>query len=186
VVFLAFGALAVAAWLLPASIHVVGWKGATPIRIALLGHWSSLAMWIVGAAAAAGVVVVALRRRLPEHLSLVSTVSAPLTLLYGWVIPYIPWIADGVPLTLALAGPLRWGVAGIALLGAALMTLSARNPARGAGRCLRWGRSLCHGLLARAESLSSASLSLSRWDGPSSHHRASAATSLTTWSLRIA
>ncbi len=184
-VFFAFGALAVAAWLLPASIHVVGWQGATPIRIALLGHWSSLAMWIVGAAAAAGVVVVALRRRSPERLSLVSTVSAPLTLLYGWVIPYIPGVADGVPLTLALAGPLRWGVAGIALLGAALMTLSVRNPARGAGRCLRWARSLCHGLRPRGV-FASASLSLSRWDGPSSHHRASAATSLTTWSLRIA
>ena len=145
-VFFAFGAIAVAAWLLPASIHVVGWQAATPVRIALLAPWSSLAMWAVVAAGLAGVLVVASRRRWPERISQLSRVCAPLTLLYVWAIPYLPRVADEVPLTLALAGPLRWVVAGVALLGTALMTVNVANPAGVPAWRVRCGRFLNHGL----------------------------------------
>ena len=60
-------------------------------------------------------------------------------LLWLWVVPYLPWLPTEVPLLLLLAGPLRWVVAGFALVGCAVVAVetgqlrswSLRWPGRG-------------------------------------------------------
>ena len=51
-------------------------------------------------------------------LASLALVAAPLNLLWLWTVPYWPWLGDRLPLLLVLAGPLRWGVAALAIGGA--------------------------------------------------------------------
>ncbi len=106
-------AIAVAIWLLPASVHIVRWGERGPERLALLGSRAGL-LWLVGGAfaVAAGVIVLAGKRRLP------TARIAPLMLLWLWAIPYLPWLPDQAPLLLVFAGPVRWVVAAVAAAGA--------------------------------------------------------------------
>jgi hypothetical protein len=112
-------ALASAIWLAPASIHIVGWPPAGPVRVALLAPLSRL-WWALGLACVAmGLVAAIARLRSGEGAALITfaRVVAPLALLLLWIVPFLPWLPDRAPLLLALAGPLRWVVAGGAVVG---------------------------------------------------------------------
>ena len=106
--------LVVAIWLAPASVHVVGWTDGVATRVALVPPLARLA-WLLGAA---GVVVIATaiatRGRL-DRLTALARIVAPLAFLSVWAVPYLPWLADHLPLLLVLAGPVRWLVAAAAV-----------------------------------------------------------------------
>jgi hypothetical protein len=105
VVLLAIEAVATAGWLVPASIHIVEWPASGPVRLALLlPAWELLA---VGALALAVALVLVARGTRASRW-------APLLLLWLWVVPYLPWLPDRLPLLLVLAGPARWMIAAIA------------------------------------------------------------------------
>ena len=113
-------AVAVATWLIPASIHVVGWEDGTPSRVALVPPMERL-LALEGLAVLA---VLVLTRLSSTRFDAVSRLSAPLALLWLWVVPYLPWLSDQVPLLLVLAGPARWIVVGVALIGCAVAAVS--------------------------------------------------------------
>lgn len=110
-------AVAVAAWLVPASVHIVSWSASGPVRIALLASRSRL-VWLVAAGVILVLALVAWSRTAGLTPRLAAR-AAPLCLLWLWVVPYLPWLPDHVPLLLVLSGPVRWIVAGIAVAGAA-------------------------------------------------------------------
>ena len=117
---LGIGAAAVAAWLIPASVHIVRWTDDGAQRLALFASRNLLvALIILGVVAAA---VLWRARRLQ------SGALAWLCLLWLWTVPYLPWIPDRFPLLLVLAGPLRWLVAAVATYGA-ISTLRRKNAA---------------------------------------------------------
>ena len=111
---LAWTSVAVAGWLVPASVHIVGWEGDTPHRIALLPSPTWLALFV---ALAAGAAVTVGRVLPPATERRVARVCAPLTLLLLWGVPYLPALAGWAPMLLVLAGPLRWAVAAVAIAG---------------------------------------------------------------------
>lgn len=136
-VLLAAQALAVAIWLLPASVHVVRWPETGPHRLALLAPtWQLLALSIVAAAVAA-VVVWWVRDRQMETTTRVRQAALPLTLLWAWAVPYLPWLPDRWPLLLVLSGPLRWAIAGMAVV---LILRSGTSLAPRLSRVLETGR----------------------------------------------
>lgn len=100
-------AMAVAAWLLPASVHIVQWPASGPVRLALL-----LPAWQLAVAVIAGLVLSAAMMALGVSARRI----APLLVLWLWVVPYLPWIPDRLPLLLVLAGPLRWILLAVAVL----------------------------------------------------------------------
>lgn len=114
---------AVAAWLIPASIHVVDWQDGTPSRVAFLPPPERLLALV----ALAVVAVLVVTRLPPSRVNAVSRVSAPLALLWLWTLPYLPWLSDRVPLLLVLAGPTRWLVLGVALMGCAVAAATERR-----------------------------------------------------------
>ncbi len=113
-----FSGVAMAIWLLPASIHIVDWPSSGPARVALFAPlrtlWVALAIAAVAAAVAFGV------RHRGKSATVSDTLLSPFALLWLWTIPYLPWLPDRAPVLLALAGPLRWGVAALALCGCLL------------------------------------------------------------------
>jgi hypothetical protein len=114
---IAWVAIAVATWLIPASIHIVGWPAAGPVRVALFQSlprlWAALAIVAASFALVAGL----LSRRAPNAIETLAVVTAPADVLLLWVVPFTPWLPDHAPLLLILAGPLRWGVAALAAVG---------------------------------------------------------------------
>src|SRR5262249_30345951 len=42
----------------------------------------------------------------------------PVSLLWLWLVPFLPWLADRVPLLLVLGGPIRWALAVVAMVAA--------------------------------------------------------------------
>src|SRR5262249_42228521 len=108
-VLLGAEAVALAIWLVPASIHIVKWPASGPVRLALLLPAWQLAAWSALAFVVAGIILV--RRRAAS----LARVFGPLLVLWLWSIPYLPWIPDRFPVLLVLAGPLRWVIAGAAL-----------------------------------------------------------------------
>jgi hypothetical protein len=98
-------AVAVAAWLAPASIDVVGWSAAGADRIAVFAPLYKL--WIALAAASAVAVFLGIRR-VPARL------VSPALALWLWTVPYLPWLGARFPVLLLLAGPLKWFIAGAA------------------------------------------------------------------------
>jgi hypothetical protein len=112
-------ALASAIWLAPASIHIVSWPSAGPVRVALLAPFSRL-WWALGSMCVViGLIAALVRLRSGERAALgaFARVVAPLALLLLWSVPFLPWLPDRAPLLLALAGPLRWVVAAGAVVG---------------------------------------------------------------------
>jgi hypothetical protein len=120
----AAAAVAVAMYLVPASAHIVAWPATGPERIALLPPlprlWWSLAATL---AITSGIAAIWLRRG--RALDRLASAASPLTILLLWALPFLPWLPDRAPLLLALAGPLRWIVAGVAV-GGTLVPLFAR------------------------------------------------------------
>ena len=119
VLALASAAAATATWLAAASVHVVGWGGDSPSRVALLPPWSRLGIAVgVSAGIALALGVAAYRS---GRLQQLARAVAPLTLLLLWVVPFLPWVPDHLPLLMVLAGPMRWVTLALACLGSALL-----------------------------------------------------------------
>jgi hypothetical protein len=101
--------VAVAVWLLPASVHIVGWPASGPVRLALVAPgWLLLLLIVAGAAAG----VATESRTTPAEIR-------PLLALWLWAVPFLPWLPDRAPLLLFMAGPLQWVIAGLAIAAAA-------------------------------------------------------------------
>jgi hypothetical protein len=121
--------VALAVWLIPASIHIVDWTADGPVRVALFAPlWK---LWTALALAAVAIIATGVRHRgraatVPDTTS--DSVTTPLGLMWLWVVPYLPWLPDRAPILLALAGPLRWGVLALSLAGCA--TAFWRRPVR--------------------------------------------------------
>jgi hypothetical protein len=128
--------VAVAAWLIPASVHIVRWSGDGPLRLALFGsRYLLVSLAIV--AMVVSVTLLALAWRSPTRLATYADLLRPLALLWFWAVPYLPWLPDRVPLLLVLAGPIRWVIAIVAVASAlripsrvAALLQSARVPSR--------------------------------------------------------
>ncbi len=126
VIFVALG-VALAVWLTPASMHIVDWTADGPVRVALFAPlwqlWTALAIAALLAGLVLGLTGVG-------HLaaSRSDTMVAPLGLMWLWVIPYLPWIPDRAPSLLVLAGPLRWGIAALAVAGSAMSLTQVAEP----------------------------------------------------------
>jgi hypothetical protein len=106
--FLGIVAVAVAIWLLPASIHIVEWTADGPHRLALFASRTRLVALIASAVAGGGVLLT---------VGALRGTFAWLCLLWLWALPFLPWLPDRFPLLLILAGPIRWIVAAIAIAG---------------------------------------------------------------------
>jgi hypothetical protein len=102
--------VALAIWLLPASIHIVDWSGDRAVRVALFAP-----LWKFWAALAGAIVVVTVADRRVRVW--------PIALLWLWAVPYLPWLPDRAPALLVFAGPLRWAVLALALGGSASSSL---------------------------------------------------------------
>ncbi len=108
------GAAAIAAWLLPASVYIVRWPASGPTRVGLFAPQSRL-VWIAVIAAVCLAGVFAWTRRDAARLARAAAWLGPLSLLWSWTVPFLPWLPDRVPLLLLLAGPIKWAIAAIAL-----------------------------------------------------------------------
>ncbi len=114
------GAVATAMWLAPASVHVVSWNDDGPARIGLLPPLERLWIDLAEAALAIGTACWMIwRRGGAAAVRRLSTELAPFNLLWLWAVPFAPWLPDRAPLLLLLAGPLRWVILALAVLGAA-------------------------------------------------------------------
>ena len=124
---LACAATALATWLVPASVHVVGWDGGQVSTVSLLPPASRLGL-ILGLTVAVTLVlgVVAHRR---QRLPRLARVVAPLTLLFFWALPFLPAFPEHLPLLLVLGGPVRWVMAALACLGCVLVAAGERGAA---------------------------------------------------------
>lgn len=148
-------AVATAAWLIPASIHIVSFgNGGEVGRIALFGpayylRWA-LITGVVGAAALwfAGARDSDTRSRRAAALS-------PLSALWLWSVPFLPIVPDHLPLLLVLAGPLRWllAVAALTAAFARLRMLIWKSPAISPGRKTAFACALALYLFAGYRSL---------------------------------
>ncbi|MEO8260272.1 MAG: hypothetical protein ABI868_23195 [Acidobacteriota bacterium] len=107
--------VAMAYWLLPASIDIIAWPPGGPVRVALFA--SLFKLWV--ALATGLVAAVALLFTGPVERTARARIIAPLLLLWLWTLPYWPWLPDRAPALLILAGPLRWVIAAAAVLGVA-------------------------------------------------------------------
>ena len=116
VLLLAGLAAGVAAWLLPASVHIVSWRDGTPGRVALLAPLSRL-LWTTFAGVCLAGVAGWWWRRSGRPLPILARLVSPVLLFWLWSLPYLPWVSAEVPLLLLLAGPLRWVIAGVVVIG---------------------------------------------------------------------
>ena len=132
VLVLAGLAVAVAAWLIPASQFIVSWQAGTLGRVALVAPPQRLAWASLGAVALTGLVGVWWRRS-GRPLGSLARRLAPTLLLWLWVVPYLPRLPTELPLLLLLAGPWRWAVAGLALVGCVAKAIEDRG-----GGSRRW------------------------------------------------
>ena len=111
------GAVAVATWLLPASVFIARWTANGPTRVGLFMPVARLA-WSAGLAAIGVVAILAWTRRNPNRLGVAASRIGPLSLLWLWTVPFVPWLPDRIPLLLVLAGPVRWVIAFVAFVAA--------------------------------------------------------------------
>jgi hypothetical protein len=116
----------VAVWLLPATVEIATWTATGPERLALLASPSRL--WISLAAALAGAfVLIAAGPNAAAQRSSRARIVAPLSILWLWAVPFLPWLPDRAPILLVLAGPLRWLVGLAAVIGAVSAWASIRT-----------------------------------------------------------
>ena len=100
---------AIAAWLVPASVDIVSWTRNGPARVAVFAPQYVL-WWAIGAALIASLAIAFAGRPDAGARRGRAWIVAPLAALWIWTLPYLPWLADRVPLVLVLAGPLRWAI----------------------------------------------------------------------------
>jgi hypothetical protein len=122
--------VALAIWLIPASVHIVGWPATGPVRVALLQPLSKLWWSVAVVAIVMGGVAAAVAARDRARLIDLSRALAPLMMLWLWPLPYMPWLPDRAPLLLVLAGPIRWAIAAGAMM-ATLWSVAAVAGGRG-------------------------------------------------------
>src|SRR5262249_15435873 len=109
-------ALAVAIWLLPATVFIANWQGSGPTRIAFVPPLGRL--WLTTAIVAGIVAALAAGwRATGRALDDLARALSPLALLLLWLVPFVPIVADRAPALLMFAGPMRWVVAFIAVFG---------------------------------------------------------------------
>ena len=120
-------ALAVAVWLIPASVHVVQWGAQGPSRVALFAPRVWLLVLVLASLAASALVFVWARRGERGHLA--AAIASDACLLWLWTLPYLPWLPDRLPVLLVLAGPTRWIVAAAVGLAVLRRTAETLHPA---------------------------------------------------------
>jgi hypothetical protein len=129
--------VAVAAWLAPASIHVVSWPGGGGVgRIALFAP-AFVLRWLLAAGVIAAAAVWWSRVPVAADRIRRAAVVAPLSALWLWTVPFLPVLPDRLPLVLVLAGPVRWLVAAAAV-GAVTLRAFGTRPARRVERRIAW------------------------------------------------
>jgi len=112
-IFVGIG-VAIAIWLIPASVHIVSWPAAGPVRLALLAPLTKLTIALAATAAVLG--AAALVASACGRLIAFSSALAPLLALWLWALPYLPWVPDRAPLLMIFAGPIRWIVVALAVI----------------------------------------------------------------------
>lgn len=103
-------ALASAAWLIPASIHIVSWGNGAVGRVALFAP----AFWLPRLLVASMVLAAAVwwsGDRGPAARARRAWVLTPCLALWAWVVPFLPFAPDRLPLLLVLSGPFRFALA---------------------------------------------------------------------------
>lgn len=113
----AIEAVATAIWLLPASVHIVRWPAGGPERLAVIRPaWQLAALLAAGMACAALLLIAEASWRKRGRAGAASWLgrTGPISLLWLWAVPYLPWLPDRLPLLLVLVGPLRWVIAAAA------------------------------------------------------------------------
>jgi hypothetical protein len=129
-----------ACYLATASAHITGWSSqgvqtvallpparrlvigavAAPLVVAavlLLVRWRRPSSPVVPGLRSPSVVVPGFSRARREIARVAADILSPLALLLTWTIPYIPGAADRIPAVLAFAGPGKWLLLALALLG---------------------------------------------------------------------
>lgn len=123
-IFGAMAAVGVAFWLLPASVHIVSWTRRAERVAVFVPQYMLTRILVAAVAVAVGLTALSHRRR--DGVARLATVLAPLNLLWLWTLPFLPWLGDRLPLLLVLAGPIRWGIAALALGGLATRAVRGR------------------------------------------------------------
>ena len=125
----ACAAIAMAAWLARASVHIDSWPASGPERVAYVAPVAEF-LWDVALAITAFAAAVLIARRTGDRdLEVTARLLSPLQWLWLWTVPFWPVVPDRLPLLLAFAGPVRWMLA--AAVAAAMAIRLAR--ARGLG-----------------------------------------------------
>jgi hypothetical protein len=141
--------VALAVWLIPASIHIVDWSADGPVRVALLAP-----LWQLWTALAVAALLTGIIHAAVGAPGSADAWIAPLGLMWLWVIPYLPWLPDRAPALLVFAGPLRWAVVAMAAGGSLATFGPAAPPPRLPGRRTAFALSLaiylCFGLRSAA------------------------------------
>jgi hypothetical protein len=142
--------VALAVWLIPASIHIVDWSADGPVRVAQLAP-----LWQLWTALAVAALLTGIIHAAVGAPGSAEAWIAPLGLMWLWVIPYLPWLPDRAPALLALAGPLRWAVVALAAGGSIATFVGGTSLRRLPGRRTAFAFSLliylCFGLRSAAE-----------------------------------
>ncbi|MFN7914459.1 MAG: hypothetical protein U0Q55_03905 [Vicinamibacterales bacterium] len=107
--------LAVFAWLVPASMHIVSWPAAGPVRLALLSPTWQLLVWLAAATVLFGAL------RLTGRADAGARLLFPFNIVWLVAVPYLPWLPDRLPLLLLLAGEIRWVLLAVAAVRALLL-----------------------------------------------------------------
>lgn len=108
-------AVGIAAWLIPASIHIVTWGSADGVgRVALFAPASRL-RWLLAGSLVVGLSIWFLGDRDTSARGRRASFVGPYAALWAWTVPFLPWVPDRFPLLLVLAGPVRWVIALAAL-----------------------------------------------------------------------
>jgi hypothetical protein len=147
IVVVSLQAVAVAIWLIPASLHVVRWPAAGPVRVGLFASQARL-VWLLLGATAGGLAVALFAQTRSATITAedaqegsfsgsassavqrIARVLSPLSLLWLWTLPYLPWLPETLPTLFVLSGPLRWAIAAGAVAAALMRAGRLLVPAR--------------------------------------------------------
>jgi hypothetical protein len=94
-------------WLVPASVQIVSWDNAGTARVAVLAPLYLLWIALAAGALLAAATWFAGDRRASTRQTRADSL-APLSVLWLWALPFLPWVPDKLPLVLLLAGVVKW------------------------------------------------------------------------------